>query len=162
MGATPLTGLSDGEVSRRFDRLEDYLDAWGDLILVDIGRNTDRRLLEFRLEAPGWDLPTEVRTQYREYYQRDGASWNIEKYTYEYHDLRVKQRLAFHLHDLGSSAMVPHAHCGSDDQDVEAHAHLRAIPYDLREAHSIFMKLYAADEPPPCRSYLPLEIARDR
>lgn len=62
--------LTAGDVRRRFDRLCDYLDAWGDLATRDVGASGPRRLLEFAVEAPGRDLPAEVKLLYREYYSR--------------------------------------------------------------------------------------------
>jgi hypothetical protein len=95
--------LTGGELRRRRDRLADYLDAWGDLRVNDLGSGGTLRLLQFALEAPGESLPIEVRAVYREFYsrRRDG-DWDIAKYTYEYLDLSCTKRLAYHPHDLGT------------------------------------------------------------
>ncbi len=156
--------LSDGQVRSRRERLADFLDAWGDLRVRDLGGDRERRLLEFSLEAPGQDLPVEVRAEYGEYYRRRrGGSWLLVGYRYEYLDIARVQRLAYHMHDIGRLLRVPHAHCEDaiDPPDVEGTRHLRAVELDLREAHMRFMHLYASDTPPDCSGFLPLEIRRD-
>lgn len=155
--------LPAGQLRRRRDRLVDYLDAWGDLHVSDDGAATGRRRLEFYVESPGDDLPIDVKLRYREYYQQDAAGdWRLAKYTYEYLDIAGRMRLAFHLHDIELRSMVAHAHCESSDglsDGVETH-HLRAIEYDLREAHEAFMELYARGATVDCSAYLPLEVDR--
>jgi hypothetical protein len=155
--------LTEGELRRRRDRLADYLDAWGDLRVDDLGSGGRLRLLQFALEAPGESLPIEVKAVYREYYRRrrDG-DWVIVKYTHEYLDLSRMTRLAYHLHDLGTRRRVPHAHCDAATKlplDEDAH-HFRAVELDLREAHEEFMRLWASDTEPDCRTLRPLEIQR--
>lgn len=155
--------LTGGELRRRRDRLTDYLDAWGDLRVDDLGGAGNRRLLQFALEAPGGSLPIEVKSMYREYYSRgrDG-DWDIAKYSYEYLDVARTKRFAYHLHNLGTRRLVPHAHCEAatnlpDDEDTH---HFRAVELDLREAHEEFMRLWASDTEPDCRTLRPLEIQR--
>ena len=158
-----VTVFTPSQLTRRVDRLQDYLDAWGDLSIRDIGAAGDVRLVEFLVDAPGSDLPTDVRLLYREYYRRAGRGrWHIAKYTYEYVDLRSGRRLAYHLHDLLPRRLVPHAHCGSAvvDASQEPREHFRAVEYDLREAHEAFMRLYAADLDPDCAAFLPLDVDR--
>ena len=155
--------LSSAQLERRVDKLTDFLADWGDLVVTDLGERTARRRIEFYLESPGSDLPTDVKTRYREWYTRTGSgSWEFDKYTYEYLDVRHRKRLAYHLHDLGGLVRVPHAHCedASTIGDEETPHHLRAVPYDLREAHDRFMTLYAAEQLPDCSSMLPLPISR--
>lgn len=157
------SALTDTELRTRVSRLTDFLDVWGDLTVLTVGELTPRQLVEFSLEAPGYELPTEVKVRYREYYLRGKAgSWDIAKYTYEYFHVAQGARLGYHLHDIGSSVMVPHAHCGSASalEEAEGPHHLRALEYELREVHTQFMHLYAADEPPDCSAFLPLEINR--
>jgi hypothetical protein len=158
-----MADLREGQVRDRRERLADFLDAWGDLRVRDLGGDRDRRLLGFSLEAPGRDLPVEVRARYSEYYRRHRGGWRLAKYHYEYLDIAWARRLAYHLHGLGSRPLVPHAHC--EDAAVlssdEGTHHLRAVPLDLREAHMQFMRLYASDSPPDCSAFLPLEIRRD-
>ena len=157
------TLLSGAQVRRRIDKLTDFLADWGDLTVGDLGERTERRQIEFYLESPGSDLPVDVKTRYREWYSRDAhGNWDIDKYTYEYLDVLHTKRLAFHLHDIGEQTRVPHAHCedASEMGDDESPYHLRAVAYDLREAHERFMRLYAADERPDCISMLPLRIQR--
>ena len=152
--------LSDVEVRVRRNRLLDHLDSFGDLSIRDVGENRPRRLLEFRLSAPGDPCDQEVEAVFREYYDRVGArAWRMAKYTYEYRDFRRGTRLAYHLHSLdGSPELVPHAHCGGETGDETGH--LRAVPYELMEANSIFMKLYASDADPDCASFLTLAPTR--
>ena len=152
--------LTDGEVRVRRNRLRDHLDSFGDLAIRDVGENRPRRLLEFRLSAPGDPCDQEVEALFREYYDRAGArGWRIAKYTYEYRDLRRGTRLAYHLHSLDASPeLVPHAHCGGEAGDETGH--LRAVPYELMEANAIFMKLYASDADPDCSAFLPLALTR--
>jgi hypothetical protein len=113
--------------------------------------------------SPGGDLDVETRELFREYYARNrGGGWDILKYTYEYLDVVNSARLAFHLHDVGRRRLVPHAHC-EDSVDIpegERSAHLRSVEYELREAHEIFMTLYATGQPPDCASFLPLDVDR--
>jgi hypothetical protein len=156
--------LSAGQVVDRRHRLIDFLDAWGDLHVRDLGGDRDVRLLELTLEAPGHDLPVEVRAQYGESYRRRrDARWHLAGYRFEYHDLARALRLAYHLHEVGSNRPIPHAHCGAmvEPQITEGSHHLRAVELDLREAHMIFMRLYASDTAPDCSTFLPLEIDRD-
>lgn len=47
-----------------------------------------------------------------------------------------------------------------DIPDEERSAHLRAVEYDLRAAHDIFMRHYAAGEAPDCRHFLPFQVDR--
>jgi hypothetical protein len=158
-----LDRLSDGQVRRRRDRLADFLDAWGDVRVLDLGSDRDRRLLELALEAPGHDLPVDVRARYREHYRRTRAGdWCLARYGYEYLDVRRGARLAYHLHAIGPRRMVPHAHCedASELATREGKHHLRAVEVDLGEAHLLFMQLYASDSPPDCAAFLPLEIRR--
>jgi len=159
-----IVALREGQVRDRRERLTDFLDAWGGLRVLDLGGDRDRRLLEFSLEAPGEDLPAEVRVRYSEYYRRErGGGWRLAKYHYEYLDMARARRLAYHLHDLGSRTLVPHAHCEEAavlPSDEGTHQ-LRAVELDLREAHMQFMRLYASDGPPDCSAFLPLEIRRD-
>ncbi|HUQ77536.1 MAG TPA: hypothetical protein VM427_01520 [Patescibacteria group bacterium] len=155
--------LSSAQVRRRIDKLTDFLADWGDLTVGDQGDRTERRLIEFSLESPGSDLPVDVKTRYREWYSRDAPrTWDLDKYTYEYLDVLHAKRLAFHLHDIGEQRRVFHAHCedASEMGDEESPRHLRAMAYDLREAHERFMRLYASDERPDCISMLPLRIPR--
>ena len=158
-----IVALREGQVRDRRDRLTDFLDAWGDLRVVDFGGDRDRRLLEFSLEAPGHDLPVEIRGRYGEYYRRRGKRWLLAKYHYEYLDIARGARLAYHLHDIGLRRLVAHAHC--DDATTlatnEGKHQLRAVELDLREVHMEFMRLYASDVPPDCASFLPLEVHRD-
>lgn len=155
--------LSPGQLRRRRDRIQDYLDAWGDLAVDDAGAATNRRRMEFLLRAPGYDLPDEALVRYREYYLlAKRGDWLLVKYTYEFVDLVHERRLAYHLHDIGRRRLVPHAHCesvGSLD-DVESAHHLRAVELDLREAHTEFMRLYASGNPVDCEAFLPLEVRR--
>ena len=158
-----IVALREGQVRDRRERLTDFLDAWGDLRVLDLGGDRDRRILEFSLEAPGHDLPVEIRARYGEYYRRRGGCWLLATYHYEYVDVARARRLAYHLHDLGSRTLVPHAHC-EDAAVLSSHEgthQLRAVELDLREAHMQFMRLYASDVPPDCAALLPLEIRRD-
>src|SRR5664279_2488545 len=137
--------LSDGQLNTRRDRLTGFLDAWGDLVVTDLGRETGSRLLEFALECPGVALAVEVKVRYREYYGRGRAvGWAIAKYHYEYFDAVRSKRLAYHLHDIGSRTLVPHAHCEDAaglpaERSAEGRHQLRAVELDLREAHEEFM-----------------------
>jgi hypothetical protein len=155
--------FTEGQVRDRRGRLADFLDAWGDLQVLDLGGDRDRRLLEFSLEGPGHDLPVEIRARYGEHYRRRGGRWLLAKYHYEYLDIARGARLAYHLHDIGPRRLVAHAHC--DDATTlathEGKHQLRAVELDLREVHMEFMRLYASDVPPDCASFLPLEIRRD-
>lgn len=155
--------LTAGQLNDRFDRLVGYLDHWGDVDARDLGAARSRRVLEFELVAPGHDLTREVKALFREYYGRNSAGdWEIAKYTYEYIDLVRSWRLAYHLHSLGGTALISHAHCepGTDFATVEGAGHLRAVEYDLREANAEFMRLYAGDRPPDCDSFRPLRVDR--
>ena len=155
--------LTDGQIRSRRERLTDFLDAWGDLRVRDLGGDRERRLLEFSLEAPGHDLPVEIRARYGEYYRRRSGRWLLVKYHYEYLDIARGARLAYHLHDIGPRRLVAHAHC--DDATTlatnEGKHQLRAVELDLREVHMQFMQLYASNVPPDCAAFLPLEIRRD-
>lgn len=154
---------TSGQLRKWRDRIEDYLDVWGDLRITDDGAAGDRRRIEFALEAPGQDLPVEVRARYAEYYRRQSSGeWLIAKYHYEYLDIGHRRRLAYHMHDLGSRVLVPHAHCGpaTDLDERESLHHLRAVELDLREAHQQFMGLYAAGRAPDCGAFLPLAVPR--
>ncbi len=149
-GAVGFAALTSGEFRKRRDRLIDFLDAWGDLRVKDLGAGGARRLLDFELEAPGQALPAEVKVRYSEYYRRNARGhWDLAKYHYEFFDVDRGKRLAYHLHDIGSRKLVPHAHCedSTDPTTEEGPHHLRAIVLDLREAHERFMKLYAAELP---------------
>jgi hypothetical protein len=160
IGPTP---LSDGEIRKRRDRLTDFLDVCGDLRVGDYGSAGVRRLLEFALDAPGQDLPVEIKARYREYYRRARpGEWHLAKYHYECFDVARGRRLAYHLHDIGTRRLVAHAHCedATDLAEVEGSHHLRAIELDLREAHSEFMALWASDTAPDCNRLLPLGITR--
>lgn len=140
-----------------------HLEHWGDVVARNLGAGRNRRLIEFRLEAPGDDLEADIRGLYREYYTTvEPNRWELEKYTYEYLDLARSARLAYHLHDLAGRRLVPHAHCETADDipEIERSPHLRAIEYGLREAHAEFMRLYAAELEPDCAGYLPLAIDR--
>jgi hypothetical protein len=155
--------LTSGQLRRRRDRIEDYLDVWGDLRIADDGAAGNRRLIEFVLDAPGLELPVEIRARYAEYYRRlASGEWSLAKYHYEYLDLGLGRRLAYHLHDIGTRVLVPHAHCepATEFDDEEGPHHLRAVELDLREAHEQFMRLYAVGRAPDCGSFLPLEITR--
>lgn len=155
--------LATGQLRRRRDRIGDYLDVWGDLRIADIGAEGTRRLIEFDLEAPGFDLPAEVNARYREYYRLQSAGdWLLAKYHYEYVDVVRGRRLAYHLHDIGARTLVPHAHCerARDLTDDEGTHHLRAFELDLREAHEQFMRLYAAGREPDCDAFFPLVVPR--
>jgi hypothetical protein len=158
---------SNSQLSLRRDRLTNFLDAWGDLAVADIGARTNARMLEFVLECPGAGLPTEVHARYREYYRREqGRGWGLAKYTYEYLDVNRSRRLAYHLHDVGPRNQVPHAHCEeakslAGERSRDGRHQLRAIEMDLREAHEEFMRLWASDRGPDCASFRPLEIHRD-
>lgn len=156
--------LTSGQLRKRRDRIEDYLDVWGDLRITDDGAAGDRRLIEFALEAPGQDLPVEIRARYAEYYRRQpSGDWLIAKYHYEYLDIGHRRRLAYHMHDIGSRVLVPHAHCepATELEEGESPHHLRAVELDLREAHEQFMGLYAAGREPDCGAFLPLEVPRE-
>lgn len=159
--------LTDVRLRARRDRLTELLDAWGDLVVSDIGAQTSTRMLEFTLECPGLALPIEVKTRYREYYRREtGSGWDLAKYHYEYLDVVRSTRVAYHLHDIGSRKLVPHAHCGEarslpSERSRDDRHQLRAVELDLREAHEEFMQLWAADRAPDCACFRPLEISRD-
>ena len=155
---------TSGQLRKRRDRIEDYLDVWGDLRITDDGAAGDRRLIEFALEAPGQDLPVEIRARYAEYYRRQrSGDWLIAKYHYEYLDIGHRRRLAYHMHDIGSRVLVPHAHCEPATALAEGECphHLRAVELDLREAHEQFMGLFAAGREPDCGAFLPLEVPRE-
>ncbi len=159
--------LSDGQLRSRRDRLADFLDTWGDLVVTDIGARAETRLLEFVLDCPGIDLATEVQPRYREYYRHgSGGGWELAKYHYEYLDVVRSMRLAYHLHDIGPRVLVPHAHCEAanslpGERSRDGRHQLRAIEVDLREAHEEFMRLWAGDRGPDCASFRPLAIRRD-
>lgn len=155
--------FTSGQLRHRRDRIEDYLDVWGDLRITDAGAAGDRRLIEFVLDAPGQELPVAIQARYAEYYRRrHTGDWLIAKYHYEYLDLGHRRRLAYHMHDIGSRVMVPHAHCEqATDLDLpEGPHHLRAVELELREAHELFMGLYAAGRAPDCGAFLPLDVPR--
>src|SRR5450755_1040085 len=108
--ADRLADMTDAQLRARRDRLTDFLDAWGDLVVTDVGAKTSSRLLEFALECPGMALPSEVNARYGEYYrQGPGGRWGLAKYHYEYLDLVRSRRLAYHLHNIGPRPLVPHA-----------------------------------------------------
>ena len=161
-----MLALTDADLRLRRDRLTDFLDAWGDLVVTDIGAETGARMLEFALECPGVALPLEIRARYREYYSRgQGGSWELAKYHYEYLDLGRSARLAYHQHDIGPRKLVPHAHCGEarslpGERSRDDRHQLRAVELDLREAHEEFMRLWAEDRAPDCAGLRPLEISR--
>lgn len=158
-----LVALTDSEVRSRFDRITTHLDHWGDVIATDSGRLESWRLLELVVLSPGGGQEVEAREIFREYYAKNRAGeWEIAKYTYEYLDVGHSARLAYHLHDIGRRKRVAHAHCEEsvDLPDEERSPHLRAVEYDLREAHDVFMRHYAAGETPDCRDFLPLEVDR--
>jgi len=162
-GALGFAALTSGEFRKRRDRLIDFLDAWGDLRVKDLGAGGARRLLDFELEAPGQALAAEVKVRYSEYYRRNARGhWDLAKYHYEFFDIDRGKRLAYHLHDIGSRKLVPHVHCedSTDPTTEEGPHHLRAIVLDLREAHERFMKLYAAEVAPDCSEFPPLEVPR--
>lgn len=155
--------LTDAQVRARFNGVIQHLDHWGDVIAIDSGSRRQRRLLEFEMLAPGGGLAIEAQAVFREYYQRTSSDeWDAAKYTYEYLDRVRGWRLAFHMHDLAGSPRVMHAHCepAFDIPDTERSEHLRAIEFELREAHAEFMRLYAAELAPDCAGYLPLAIDR--
>ena len=155
--------LTDSQVRARFNGVIQHLDHWGDVLASDSGSSRSRRLLEFELLAPGGELAVEVEAIFREYYRRTSSDeWDIAKYTYEYLDRVQGWRLAFHMHDIGGSPRVMHAHCESafDIPDMERSEHLRAVEYELREAHAEFMRLYAAELAPDCARLLPLAVDR--
>jgi hypothetical protein len=155
--------FTERQVRDRRERMADFLDAWGDLHVLDLGGDRDRRLVEFSLEAPGHDLPVEIRTRYGECYRRRGGRWLLAKYHYEYLDFARGARLAYHLHDIGPRRLVAHAHC--DDATTfstdERKHQLRSVELDLREAHLQFMRLWASDRPADCAAFLPLEVRHD-
>jgi hypothetical protein len=162
-GEVSFAALTDGQLRKRRERLTDFLDVWGDLEVSDLGAAGTRRVLSFFLQAPGEDLPIEIKARYREYYRRERPGrWDIAKYTYEYLDVGHAKRLAYHLHDIGSRKLVPHAHCedARDLVDYEGIHHLRAVELDLREAHEEFMSLWAADAAPDCAKFRALDIKR--
>ena len=155
--------LAPGQLRRRRDRIADYLDVWGDLTIDDAGEATGWRRLEYLVRAPGHDLPDEVVVRHRESYRMTKrGDWLIAKYTYEYLDLLRGRRLAYHMHDLGRRQRVPHAHCGAADSldDDDDRDHLRAVELDSREAHTIFMQIYASGSELDCSSFLPLDVSR--
>lgn len=161
--AVVFVALTDSDVRARFERIVSHLDRWGDVVASDNGRARVRRLLEFSVVAPGGGLAAEAKELFREYFERNRpGEWEIVKYTYEYLDVGRGARLAFHVHDLDTRKRVAHAHCEDafEIPDDERSAHLRAVEYELREAHDVFMRLFAADEPPDCGSFLPLEVDR--
>lgn len=161
--AVVFVALTDSEVRARFERILRHLDHWGDVVAMDAGRARQRRLLEFSLLAPGGSLDVEAKELFREYYELNrSGDWDVVKYTYEYLDVARGARLAFHVHDVGVRKRVAHAHCEEsfDIPDYERSPHLRAVEYELREAHEEFMRHLAAGEVPDCRSYLPLEVDR--
>jgi hypothetical protein len=164
--ADSLLALTDADLRVRRDRLTDFLDAWGDLIVTDIGAQTGIRMLEFALECPGLTLPTEIKARYCEYYRGEGRSgWDLAEYHYEYLDRGRSAQLAYHLHDIGPRKLVPHAHCGEakslpSERSRDDRHQLRAVELDLREAHEEFMRLWAADQGPDCAGFRPLEISR--
>lgn len=155
--------LTPGQLRRRRDRVGDYLDVWGDVQITDVGGAGKRRIIEFALEAPGYDLPVDVKARYREYYRiRPSGDWVLAKYHYEYLDVVHGRRLAYHLHDIGTRRLVPHAHCepATDLAEDESPHHLRAVELDLREAHARFMAVYATEREPDCGAFLPLDVPR--
>lgn len=155
--------LTEGEVRARLEGITAHLDHWGDVVPTDAGRRGPRRLLEFRFVAPGEDLPVEVTAVFREYLRRSrAASWELFKYTYEYLDRVRMRRLAYHMHSLGRTTPVVHAHCedAADIPDEERGSHFRAVEVDLLEAHQTFMRLWASESAPDCSSLHPLAISR--
>ena len=164
--ADQLVDLTDVQLRARRDRITDFLDAWGDLAVTDMGAHTDSRLLEFALECPGLALTTEIKARYREYFRRGPrGGWDLAKYHYEYLDLARSTRLAYNLHAIGLRPLVPHAHCDEatslpGDRSRDDRHRLRAVELDLREAHEEFMRLWAADRAPDCAGFRPLEISR--
>lgn len=164
--ADQLVDLTDAQVRVRRDRLTDFLDAWGDLVVTDVGAEANARMLEFAVECPGLALPTEVKTRYAEYYRREpGHTWSLAKYHYEFLDVARSTRLAYHLHGIGPRPLAPHAHCEDatslpGERSRDDRHQLRAVELDLREAHEEFMRLWAADRGPDCTGFRPLEISR--
>jgi hypothetical protein len=157
-----IAALPDAQLRGRRSKITSYLDSFGDVRVEDLGGGGSRRLLQFSLVAPGYPCSVEVTALYREYYRRNRAGlWDAAKYTYEYRDYVRNARLAYHLHDLGGRQLVAHAHCENEAEPEDEEAgHLRATEYDLVEANTLFMRLYAADAAPDCSAFLPLEIRR--
>lgn len=155
--------LTDGQLNDRFERTVRHLDHWGLAEARDRGEARRRRVLEFQLDLPGRNLALEARAVFREYFQRDRrGAWELVKYTYEYADLVLSWRLGYHLHAIGGATPVAHAHCepGADLGGDESRVHFRATEYDLREANAVFMRLFAAGQPPDCDELLPLTVDR--
>lgn len=156
--------LTSGQLQARLHRMARHVEHWGDVRALDYGSKRGRFLLELELAVPGGDLRPEATAVYREYYDGHGpASWELVKYTYEYFDLVRFWRLGYHLHPIGGTAPVAHAHCDQEATSIteeEGTQHYRATAYDLREANAAFMRLYAAGLPPDCDALLPVEVDR--
>lgn len=122
--------------------------------LLDRGKREARRLIVFRISAPGYGLPTDATFEYRELHERRGEEWLPVRYAYEYRPLPKPSRRAYHLHD----PVGEHQHCvppgGTGD------GHFRAYRVSLLEAHGEFTSAYASRRPISCEGLHPLRPSR--
>jgi len=136
-------------------RVSTILDDLGDVHVEDSGRRGSTRRFDAEVDAPRLPLIARARFRYLEWWSRDGAGWRIAKYQYDYIDLIVGSRLAYHRHDLAGEADIVHIHCKPPGRPSSS-PHFRAYEVDLREAHDEFAAVYASGRAIDCAGLRPL------
>ena len=136
--------LDDHQVEQRKATLVAKLEALGDVAITDTSRPRLRRLVEWRADAPGADLPALATFLYREAFQRTRKQWRLVAYAYEYLARARVGRRAYHWHDDSV-----HAHC-VDSRGIGEGIHYRAVQLDVFEAHDEFARLYLGDQRVRC------------
>lgn len=147
--------LSAHAVAQRKAELVARLDDLGDVTAEDSGLGGQARDVRIVATAPGLDLPPLATFDYREVFVRaPGGLWELAVYSYEYREVVVGGRRAYHLHDGRF-----HAHCIDAERPGRDH-HYRAPEIDVHEAHEEFARLYLAGTPVSCEDLRPALCAR--
>lgn len=152
-GALAANPVRPHAFEQRLVGLAKLFEATGDVAALDRGKREPRRLVVFRISAPGYSLPTDATFEYRELYERRRDGWLLVRYAFEYRPKPIPSRRAYHLHE----PIGEHQHCvpagGAADQ------HFRAYRVSLLEAHEEFTAAYASRQPIRCDGLRPLRMA---
>jgi hypothetical protein len=144
----PLTGLA-----QQLDETEKLLSQLG-TVGAELDEGPNMRV-SFKVDAPGYGLPTEAIFEFREWYQRTAQGWLRQRYAYEYRP--GSGRKAHHMGHPGLRRA--HQHCEPPGASTGTHYedHERLLEPTAEELGA----LHARRRPIDCRELRPLRRKGD-
>jgi len=129
--------------TQTLDEITKQLAKYGDVEVSD-DEGKRRRNVGFRVDVPGYGLPTVLILDYRERYKRSAEGWLRDSYAFEYRTPAPRSRRAHHQH-VGWGI---HQHC--EPPGTPSAEHYADVERLLLQTHEDFASLHDRAEPVRC------------